>query len=89
VRHPEQRIGEIFLGNFDPNDLLHVRWKSVRTGDKSYCRDGSPYPYQEKYGVKPVFISCREVEQAIVSELADGDRFSRAQAYRQLLATRS
>ena len=88
MRHAEQRVGEVFLGNFAPNDLLQVGWKSIRTGEKAYCKDGSPYPFQKEHGVKPVFVSCDEIERAVSSELAGGDQLGRVRAYRQLLDTR-
>lgn len=84
--HPEQQAGEIYLGNFTPGDLLRVGWKTTRTGEKAYCRDGTPYPFQKQHGVRPAFIRRDEIEQAIEAELAAGDPCGRVPTYLRLLA---
>lgn len=59
--HPERLSNEVYLGNFTPDDWKDVGWKTKRKGIKSYTIDGSPYPFQVRYGVFPGFVQRQEL----------------------------
>lgn len=62
--HPEQEVGEIFIGNFNPRAADKcVSWKTKRVGITAYQGDGSPYPEtsRQEYRLVPVFASRNEI----------------------------
>lgn len=72
AHHPEQRPGEVFLGNFARQDAGRIGWKTKRSGTKAFRKDGSPYPYQEHYSVLPYFAQLSELLEAGIKASADG-----------------
>jgi len=85
LQHPEQKMDEVFLGNFTPHDFAAVSWKTKRTGGFAYCQDGRLYPEQKRHGVKPAFASRAEIEQFIEQEIAAGDIIGMAARLRKFL----
>jgi hypothetical protein len=61
--HPEQKPGEVCLGNF--KNPKYVAWGTARIGLHAYDQDGKPYP--PCLGRWPVFVSRAELEKAGVS----------------------
>lgn len=67
LNHPEIRSApflEVFLGNFPEEVGERLPWKTKRAGEKAYCADGSPYPFQEARKVRPYFVDRRELVEA-------------------------
>ena len=60
--HPECKEDEVYLGNFSDYDANTIGWKTKREGVNAYKVDGTPYPYQEDYGVNPYFVKIEEVK---------------------------
>lgn len=59
--HPERMADEVFLGNFTPDQWEDVGWRTKRKGINSYTIGGSPFPFQERYGVFPGFVKRQEL----------------------------
>lgn len=64
IRHPELRPGEVFLGNFAPDQVQYVGWKTKRVGVQSYNFIGAAYD-----DARPVFVQQAELPGALVLEL--------------------
>lgn len=64
ISHPELKDGEVFLGNFRPNQLNDIGWKTRRAGVQSYDFKGNAYD-----GARPVFVQQSELPGALVLEL--------------------
>ena len=57
--HPEQREGEIFLGNLDRSWISCLKWKTIRAGKKAgWAR--RVYGFAHIY---PVFVQRQELEE--------------------------
>lgn len=63
--HPEQKVGEIYLGNADPNIFFKTSWKTSRLGNQPLKLDGTPYTGG---GLKPWFIQSSEVQDRLNTE---------------------
>lgn len=57
-QHPEQRPDEIFLGNYFPEMVKGIGWKTKRSGEIPFCRCG-----EVEEGQIPVFIQKKEMEE--------------------------
>lgn len=62
--HPETSAHEVYLGNFTQEEAMSIGFKTKRHGVKSYCVDGSDYPFQTEHGVLPYFADKRELSEA-------------------------
>lgn len=63
IVHPEQKVTEFFIGNFDPNFAeKKIPWKTKRIGITSFQDNGVPYPstMRKEFKPVPVFVSCTE-----------------------------
>lgn len=61
-RHPDQRPGEILLGNYEARDYGNMGWKTKRRGGRAYMLDaGRMVAYDF---LAPVFVRLDELEAA-------------------------
>ena len=56
--HPEQREGEVFLGNIGGE----TEWKTARIGEKAFKADGTLIEFNSP---EPTFVERSEIEEAI------------------------
>lgn len=63
TNHPECLAGEIYLGNFTPEEAMHVGFRTKHAGCHAYCLDGSPYPFQVRHEVLPNFADIAEFNE--------------------------
>lgn len=66
IVHPEQKMNEVFIGNFDPLAIEKcIAWKTKRVGTTAYREDGSLYPatLHAAYRPVPVFAERNEILQ--------------------------
>jgi hypothetical protein len=70
--HPEQRDGEIYMGNTMKHDFMLCAWMSKRLGETALDVSGNAIPKSpESYGygrLLPMFIQRSEIEQTIATE---------------------
>ena len=59
-RHPEQKYGEKYLGNFDDKSYRNIGWKTKRKGNFAYDTNGNTI-----MGMFPAFVQEREVKEGI------------------------
>lgn len=63
-RHPEQRQGEVFMGNTISHAVWHDNWYSFRLGDIAYDINGKEIPKFEpdvrNNNLYPYFVSWEE-----------------------------
>jgi len=63
--HPEQKDGEVFLGNWTKEDWSKCGWRTKRVGILAYTITGEPYPFQEQHRVFPGFaLKSEDPERA-------------------------
>lgn len=70
AHHPEQRKGEIFMGNATLDDFEKSLWTTKRAGNTAYDLDGNVIVHHEP--VTPWFVSASEIETAIRTGTAFG-----------------
>lgn len=64
IKHPELKVGEVFLGNFPRDQIADIGWKTKRVGFQSYDFKGQAYD-----GARPVFVQQAELPGALCLEL--------------------
>lgn len=73
--HPEQREGEIYMGNSTSDDILKSSWRTIRRGTVALGIDGNPVNDPDA-DFKPWFIKVFEVMQTIACEHVDNNPWS-------------
>lgn len=58
--HPEQRDGEIYMGDDNASTFKHIGWDTKRKGKVPYDIKGRPLFSDQ--GLFPVFVQQRELE---------------------------
>lgn len=87
-RHPEQRDGEIYLGNTTVDGFHKSSWSSKRMGNVARYQDGRTVDSGHmSEGFYPWFIQRADVEQQIASIAADTpNREERVRTFQAMLA---
>jgi hypothetical protein len=57
-KHPELRIGEVFLINADRNRFEKLPWKTKRAGCSTFDGNGTPINHEDWF---PVFVASEEI----------------------------
>lgn len=84
-KHPEQRSGELYLGNAMPEDVMNSSWRTSRLGNTPLRTDGKPC---ENSRLRPWFITRYEVEAAINTQrlLGGPNHEEKIRVYETMLA---
>lgn len=59
--HPECLEGEIYLGNFTPEQATAIGWRTKTAGCYAYCSDGTLVPFQDQWEIRPYFVQASEL----------------------------
>ena len=74
MKHPEQDIDEIYLGNTRSKDVWKSSWRTSRIGDNPLKADGTPYTCDD---LKPWFVQRSEVQAEIEKEKRNAEPWSK------------
>ena len=80
MKHPEQREGEVFIGNIEPQRMNVVGWTTKRKGDTAYDVNGIAVKE-----LVPVFVQESEI-RAKIQQYEDAGVHVAAKPLRELLA---
>ena len=71
-KHPEQRDGEIYLGNVTERQFELSSWVNKRLGKVCYNHEGQVVTSRDKYF--PMFLARSEVEAKLKLNISDEER---------------